>query len=106
MTVNPGANGFMKDAFIAKYVNNKAVDDIALRQCGKAVLQQRADGQYFENQLLKAREADPKVILISGWNDWAWCLQIEPAKEYGFKCVDMAARLLGRASETRPYREP
>lgn len=106
MTVNPGANGFMEDAFIAKYVNHQPVDDNALRQRGNAVIHQRAAGQYFENQLLKAREADPKVIFISGWNDWAWCLQIEPAKEYGFKYVDMAARLLGRASETRAYREP
>ena len=106
MTVNPGANGFMEEAFIAKYVNHQSVDDNAFRQRGKAVIEQRADGQYFENQLLQAREVNPKVIFISGWNDWAWCLQIEPAKEYGFKYVDMAARLLGRASETRAYREP
>ena len=44
------------------------------------------------------------MIFISGWNDWAWCLQIEPAKEYGFTYVDMAARLLGRETETQPYR--
>ena len=106
MTVNPGANGFMEEAFIAKYVNHQSVDDNALRQRGNAVVQQRADGQNFENQLLKAREVDPKVIFISGWNDWAWCLQIEPAKEYGFRYVDMAARLLGRASESRTYRDP
>ena len=106
MTVNPGANGFMEDAFIAKYVNHRPVDDKALRQLGKAVIAQRADGQYFENQLLAARKIDPQVIFISGWNDWAWCLQIEPAKEYVFKYVDMAARLLGRARETRPYRNP
>ena len=104
MTVNPGANGFMEEAFITKYVNKQPIDDEALRQRGKAAVEQRADGKYFENQLLKARQVNPKVIFISGWNDWAWCLQIEPAKEYGFKYVDIAARLLGREAETRPYR--
>ena len=105
MTVNPGADGFMEEGFIDEYVNKQAVDENALRQRGKAAIAQRADGKYFENQLLKAREIDPKVIFISGWNDWAWCLQIEPAKEYGFEYVDLAARLLGRENETLPYRE-
>ena len=104
MTVNPGADGFMEAAFITKYINKQPVDSDAMRQRGKAVIEQRADGKYFEGQLLAARQVDPKVIFISGWNDWAWCLQIEPAKEYGLKYVDMAARLLGRETETRPYR--
>jgi hypothetical protein len=105
MTVNPGANGFMEEAFINGVINKQPIDVKALRQRGKAAIEQRADGKYFENQLLRARQVDPKVILISGWNDWAWCLQIEPAKEYGFKYVDMAARLLGREAETLPYRQ-
>ena len=106
ITVNPGANGFMEEAFINKYINKQAIDDNAFRQRGKAAIEQRADGKYFENQLLKARQVNPKVIFISGWNDWAWCLQIEPAKEYGFKYVDIAARLVGREAETLPYRQP
>jgi hypothetical protein len=105
MTVNPGANGFMEEAFIAKVVNHQSIDVNAIRQRGKAAIEQRADGRYFESQLLKAREVNPKVIFISGWNDWAWCLQIEPAREYGFMCVDEAARLLGREAETKPYRK-
>jgi hypothetical protein len=105
MTANPGANGFMEEGFINKYVNHQPIDEKALRERGKAAVQQRADGRYFEDQLLKARQVDPKVIFISGWNDWAWCLQIEPAKEYGFKYVDQAARLLGREKETLPYRQ-
>jgi hypothetical protein len=104
MTVNPGANGFMEEAFITNVINKQPIDVAAYRQRGKAAIEQRADGRYFENQLLKARQVNPKVIFISGWNDWAWCLQIEPAKEYGFKYVDLAARLLGREAETRPYR--
>jgi glycoprotein endo-alpha-1,2-mannosidase len=104
MTVNPGADGFMEEAFITKYIEKKPVDDEAFRKRGRAAVEQRADGQYFENQLLQARQVDPQLIFISGWNDWAWCLQIEPAKEYGFKYVDIAARLLGREAETKPYR--
>jgi hypothetical protein len=106
MTVNPGADGFMEEAFINGVINHQPIDVKALRQRGKAAIAQRADGKYFESQLLKARQVGPKVIFISGWNDWAWCLQIEPAKEYGFKYVDMAARLLGREAETQPYRKP
>ena len=105
MTVNPGADGFMEEAFIAKYVNKQAIDDEAYRKRGQAAVEQRAGGRTFEDQLLKARQVDPQIIFISGWNDWAWCLQIEPAKEYGFQYVDIAARLLGREAETRPYRD-
>jgi hypothetical protein len=104
MTVNPGIDGFMEEAFITKYVEKKAIDDKAYRERGKAAIEQRADGKYFEKQLLQVREADPKLIFISGFNDWACCLQIEPAKEYGFLYLDMAARLLGREAETKPYR--
>ena len=43
---------------------------------------------------------------VSGWNDWQCCLQIEPSVEYEFKYVDMAARLLGRSTETLAYRQP
>jgi hypothetical protein len=46
------------------------------------------------------------MIFISGFNDWACCMQIEPAKEYGFLYLDLAARLLGRQTETLPYRKP
>jgi hypothetical protein len=105
MVANPGADGFMEHAFIKKYINKKAVDVLKLREHGKVVIENRADGKNFENQLLKAREVDPKLIFISGWNDWAYCLQIEPAKEYGFLYVDLAARLLGREAETAPYRQ-
>lgn len=41
---------------------------------------------------------------MSGWNDWQYACQIEPAVEYQFEYVDLAARLLGREEETRFYR--
>jgi hypothetical protein len=104
MTVNPGADGFMEMAFINNKLNHQPVDENALRAHGKDVLAARKDGKLFEDELLRARAVNPKLIFISGWNDWAYCMQIEPAKEYGFRYVDMAARLLGRSDETATYR--
>ena len=52
-----------------------------------------------------ARYGNPDIIFISGWNDWQYANQIEPAVEYGFQYVDIAARLLGRGPETAPYRD-
>jgi hypothetical protein len=104
MTANPSFDGFMEGAFIEKTFKKKTVDADKLREHGKAVVQQRADGKMFESQLLKARQVNPKVIFISGFNDWACCMQIEPAKEYGFNYLDLAARLLGREAETSAYR--
>ena len=45
------------------------------------------------------------IHLHSGWNDWQYANQIEPAVEYGCQYVDLAASLLGRAAETAPYRD-
>jgi hypothetical protein len=105
MTASPSFDGFMERAFIDKYVKLKPVNVDSLRERGKLVLEQRAGGKNFENQLLKARQVNPRMIFISGFNDWACCMQIEPAKEYGFQYLDSAARLLGRQTETLPYRQ-
>jgi hypothetical protein len=105
MTAGPGFDSYLEGAFMTTHLNRKPVDTKALGEHGKEVVAARADGATFERQLLQARQVDPKIIFISGWNDWACCMQIEPAKEYGFKYVDMAARFLGREAETRPYRK-
>lgn len=104
MTVNPGADGYMEFAFINGKLNKQPIDQKALREHGKAVSEARRDGKAFEEQLQHVRETDPSVIFVSGWNDWAFCMQMEPAKEYGFRYVDSLAKLLGRWSETAPYR--
>jgi len=104
MTVNPGADGYMEGAFIENKINHQPIDEKALRSHGASVAAARQDGKLFEDELLRVRAANPRVIFISGWNDWAYCMQIEPAKEYGFRYVDAAARLLGRSEETAPYR--
>jgi len=105
MTVNPGADGFMETAFIENKLNHQPIDERALKAHGAAVVAARKNGQSFEDELLRVRSVNPKLIFISGWNDWAYCMQIEPAKEYGFQYVDMAARLLGRGEETSVYRQ-
>lgn len=64
----------------------------------------RADGAYYRRQLGRAREANPEIIFISGWNDWQYGCQIEPAREYGYQYVDLTADILGRWAETEPYR--
>jgi hypothetical protein len=102
MPASPGFDGYMETAFIAKYVNKAKIDLDAIRKHG---VQQREDGRFFERQLLRAREANPEIIFLCGWNDWEYSAPIEPAVEYGFKYVDMAARLLGRETETLPYRQ-
>ena len=104
MTINPGADGFMETAFITNKLNHQPIDVDALKAHGKAVLAARKDGKVFEDELLRVRAVNPKLIFLSGWNDWAYCMQMEPAKEYGFLYVDMAARLLGRGGETAGYR--
>ncbi len=105
MTVNPGADGYMEGAFIGNKLNHQPIDENALRAHGKDVVAARRDGKLMEEELLRVRAVDPKVVFVSGWNDWAYCMQIEPAKEYGFRYVDEVARLLGRGDETASYRQ-
>jgi hypothetical protein len=107
MPVNPGFDQYLENAYISKYVHLvKDMDVEVIRQHGPEAAALREDGRLFERQLLRAREVSPEIIFISGWNDWQCSLQIEPAVEYKFKYVDMAARLIGRSTETLPYRQP
>jgi len=103
--VNPGFDGYLECAYREKYLEHKHLEIEAIHQHGNIAVERREDGRFFERQILRARDVDPEIIFISGWNDWQCCLQIEPAVEYGFQYIDMAARLLGREHETRPYRD-
>ncbi len=62
-------------------------------------------GETFKKQLTRAYKHQPEIIFISGWNDWQFGNQIEPAVEYGFKYVDMTAEILERVEETESYRD-
>jgi hypothetical protein len=104
MSACPGMNAFLEDAYLAKHVRKDPEFDLEeIRR--KAHREDREDGQFFRRQLRRAVEANPEILFISGWNDWQYGSHIEPAVEYGFQYVDLAAECLGRQEETRPYRE-
>jgi len=104
MPTSPGFDSYLEDAYLARYYHKLPEPDYAaIRQ--KSQSASREEGQFFERQMLRARLGDPKIIFISGWNDWQYANQIEPAVEYRFQYLDLAARLLGRAAETQSYRD-
>jgi hypothetical protein len=106
MVASPGFDPYLEHAYMAKYVRKR--DDLDLYkiyQESRKGAAHREEGAHFTKQLLRARYGNPDIIFISGWNDWQYANQIEPAVEYGFQYVDMAARLLGREAETAPYRD-
>ena len=95
----------MEQAYVAKYIHKESNPDYdAIRRKCDPYAAAREDGRFFEKQMLRAREGDPRIILLSTWNDWQFANQIEPAVEYGFQYVDLAGRLAGREAETEPYR--
>ena len=101
MVVCPGYDSFLEQAYLGKREGNTDLE--AIRAAASTA--DREDGAFFERQLLRARAGDPEIIFISGWNDWQYGNQIEPAEEYGYQYVDLAARLLGRERETAAYRD-
>jgi hypothetical protein len=106
MVASPGFDPYVEHAYMAKYyrpVPNPDYDQI--RQDCRKWAADREGGEFFKKQLLRVRYGNPAIAFISGWNDWMYACQIEPAVEYGFQYVDMAARLLGRQAETAPCRE-
>jgi len=103
MVVSPGFDDYLENAYIARHVKKDERADLEEIR-SKRLFADREDGAFFERQMLRAREVDPAIIFISGWNDWQYGNQIEPAVEYGYTYVDLAAQLLGRSKETEPYR--
>jgi len=101
MVVSPGYDSYLEDAYLARRTGD--ADLAKVRK--NAAAADREDGAFFERQLLRARTGNPEIIFISGWNDWQYGNQIEPAAEYGYTYVDLAARLLGRQHETAAYRD-
>ena len=101
---SPGSDPFLEWAYIEKHVRKEPNPDLeAMRN--NDLKDEREGGAFYERQLLRAKNASPNIVFVSGWNDWQYANQIEPAVEYGFLYVDMTARILGRWEETAPYRE-
>ena len=106
MVASPGFDPYLEHAYLAKYVRKEPELDFAkIHREGRQYAAEREDGALFQRQLLRVRDGDPRIVFLSGWNDWQYALQVEPAAEYRFKYVDMAARLLGREAETAVYRD-
>jgi len=103
MSAAPGFDAYLEDAYLEKYVKNVENPDFnKVRE--KAAKADRENGEYYKKQLTWAKKADPKIIFVSGWNDWQYGNHIEPAVEYGYFYVDLTAEVLGRKDETKPYR--
>ena len=51
----------------------------------------RGDGTYYQMTWDKALAASPDGVFVSTWNEWGESSVIEPAKQYGYKYVDMTA---------------
>jgi len=104
ISVSPGHDAYMELAYQAKYLRKEPSPDFqAIRNQCRPV--DREDGNAYRRQLEWAMQNNPDIIFVSGWNDWQYCLQIEPAVEYGRQYLDLTAQLTVRWDETAPYRE-
>jgi hypothetical protein len=104
MSACPGFNSFLENAYMAKYMHTDRPFDLdAVRKASSKA--DREDGAFYERQLLLAKQTNPHIIFVSGWNDWQYGNHIEPAVEYRFQYVDLTAKVLGRWQETEPYRD-
>lgn len=116
MTVCPGVDSSLEDLYerdmyiktknelFGRFVKDPNLSTEFMRKNPAYKIDRKDDGSSYKEQLLRAINNNPDIIFISGWNDWQFGNQIEPAKEYGFKYVDMTADLLGRSDEVKLYR--
>jgi hypothetical protein len=103
MPASPGIDSYLELAYIAKYVTKDPSPNYEeIRRTASRA--DREDGAFYRRQLAWAKQANPDIIFVSGWNDWQYGTQIEPAMEYEFLYVDLTAEVLGRRQETEPYR--
>jgi len=51
----------------------------------------RGDGAYYQMTWDKALAAAPDGVFVTTWNEWGESSVIEPAKQYGYKYIDMTA---------------
>jgi len=103
MMASPGINAFLELAYVAKYVNKLPSPDFdEIRRTAPQA--KRENGEYYRKQLQWAKDANPEIIFVSGWNDWQYGTQIEPSIEYECQYLDITADVLERRDETAPYR--
>ncbi len=104
MSAAPGFNAYLENAYLAKQAVVDEIPDYE-KIYAEAPKADRENGEYFRRQLLWAAEHNPDILFLSGWNDWQYANQIEPAVEYKFQYLDLVSEVLGREEETFPYRD-
>lgn len=106
MSVCPGIDAYLEMAYQATHMDHATPPDYEKirKEVDLLYRVERENGAQYRRQLLRAKETNPDIIFVSGWNDWQYGCQIEPAVEYEFQYVDLTASVLGRQQETEPYR--
>jgi hypothetical protein len=104
MSASPGVNSFLEDAHVSRHMRHQTTPSLAEIRA-KAAYLPRENGATFVRQLSDAKAYNPEIIFVSGWNDWQYGCQIEPAVEYKYLYLDLAAKALGRWEETKSYRD-
>ena len=104
MSAAPGFNAYLENAYLAKQAVVDEIPDYE-KIYAEAPKADRENGEYFRRQLLWAAEHNPDILFLSGWNDWQYANQIEPAVEYKFQYLDLVSEVLGREEETFLYRD-
>jgi len=56
-------------------------------------------GATLRQSLTLALKSDAKIIQIATWNDWGEGTQIEPSREYGYRDLELIAKLRQKTSD-------
>ena len=103
MCASPGYDAYLENAHVNRHVHHQTQPSLdQIRAAAPRAV--RADGAYYVQQITWAKQCNPDIIFVSGWNDWQYGNQIEPAVEYRFFYLDLTSKVLGRWAETAPYR--
>ena len=101
---SPGMDSYLEDAHISRHVNHQTSPPLGEIRA-RAQRMPRQNGTTFVRQLQLAKQNNPEIIFVSGWNDWQYGCQIEPAVEYRFFYLDLTSKVLGRWAETAAFRD-
>jgi hypothetical protein len=104
MCASPGFDAYLENAHISRHVNHQTEPSLDKIRAD-APREARAGGAAYIKQLTWAKQCNPDIIFVSGWNDWQYGCQIEPSEEYRFFYLDLTSKVLGRWAETAPYRD-
>ena len=97
-------DSYLEDAHISRHVKHETSPPLEVIRA-KAQRMPRQNGETYVQQLQLAEQNDPEIIFVSGWNDWQYGCQIEPALEYRFFYLDLTSKVLGRWTETGSFRD-